>query len=392
MGSRSDEPRFVREALRKAKRLVVKIGSRVLRGEAERGVDPARIEVLAGEIAELRSEGREAVVVTSGAIACGVARLGLGRRPKDLPRLQAAAAAGQIGLMHLYESAFARRRLVAAQVLLTHGDMSDRRRYLNARATLRALLDFGAVPVVNENDTIATSEIRFGDNDNLSAEIAGLLEADLLVLLTDVEGLFDADPRRHPAARRIALIRDIAREADPFAGDSGPGGVGTGGMKTKIEAARRSARSGIPTLIADGHRHDAVTAALRGEELGTLFVPDSTPLPSRKRWIAQTLKPRGRVVVDPGAAAAIVERGKSLLPAGVKSVSGHFHRGDAVSVETAGGREIARGLANFDREELVRIAGRSTGEARAILGPVDEEVIHRDHLVVLKQAGGAHGG
>lgn len=386
-----DESPSERARLADARRIVVKIGSRVLCGERARpalskvegGVDEARLDALCEEVAALRAAGREALVVTSGAIACGIARLGLERRPSDLPRLQAAAAAGQIALMRLYEESLSRRGLTAAQILLTHADVADRRRYLNARATLRALLDLGAVPVVNENDTVATAEIKFGDNDNLSAEIAALVEADLLILLTDVEGLYDADPRTTPGARRIALVREVGREAAPFAGD-GDGAVGTGGMATKVAAAEKAARSGIRTVIAGGGRRDVVGAVLRGEDVGTLVLAHATPIAARKRWIAHTLKPKGRVVVDDGARAAIAERGKSLLPSGVREVGGAFQRGEPISVVDAAGHEVARGLSSYDSADLARIAGKRSEEAREILGFAYEEAIHRDDLVVLK--------
>jgi glutamate 5-kinase len=377
------EDRGERARLAESRRVVVKVGSRVLRGEAARGIDEARLDALCGEVAALRAAGREAIVVTSGAIACGLARLGLERRPGDLPRLQAAAAAGQIALMRLYEEALSRRGLTAAQVLLTHADAADRRRYLNARATLRALLDLQAVPVVNENDTVATAEIKFGDNDNLSAEIAGLVEADLLILLTDVEGLYDADPRTTPAARRVPLVRDVAREAAPFAG-KGDGAVGTGGMATKVAAAGKAACAGIRTVIADGRRRDIVAAVLRGEDVGTLVLADATPIAARKRWIAHTLKPRGRVVVDDGARVAVAERGKSLLPSGVRAVDGDFQRGEPISVVDEVGREFARGLSSYDSADLARIAGKRSEAAREILGFAYEEAIHRDDLVLLK--------
>ncbi len=380
-----------RARLREARRIVVKVGSRVLRGEpppggggatAPAGVDVSRIDDLCAEVAALRAEGREVLIVTSGAIACGVARLGLARRPRDLPRLQAAAAAGQIALMRLYEEALSRRGLRAAQVLVTHADFADRRRYLNAGATLRALLDLGAVPVVNENDTVATAEIRFGDNDNLSADVAALIAADLLVLLTDVEGLFDADPRRVPGARRVPLVSDVAREAAPLAG-AGDGSVGTGGMATKVLAAEKAAKSGIRTVIADGRRRDIVAAILRGEDVGTLVLASGTPEAARKRWIARTLRPKGRIAIDAGAAAALRERGKSLLPSGVRAVEGTFQRGEAVSIVDPEGREIARGLSSYDSADLARIAGKRTAEARALLGFVYEEAVHRDDLVLL---------
>lgn len=383
-----DENRRERARLTDCRRIVIKIGSRVLRGDAPAvpggggSVDASRIQALSDEVAALRATGREAIVVTSGAIACGVARLGLERRPSDLARLQAAAAAGQIALMRLYEEALFSRGLVAAQVLLTHADFADRKRYLNAGATLRALLDLRAVPVVNENDTVATAEIRFGDNDNLSAEIAGLVAADLLILLTDVEALFDADPRTHPGARRVPLVRDPEREALPLA-SAGDGEVGTGGMTSKVAAAAKAARSGIRTVIADGRRRDIVAAVLRGDDTGTLVLAFGTPEAARKRWIGFTLKPKGRLAIDEGARTAIAERQKSLLPSGVRAVEGAFQKGEAVSVVDPSGREVARGLSRYDAEDLARIAGKKTDEARAILGFVYEEAIHRDDLVLL---------
>ncbi len=377
------------------RRAVVKIGSRVLAGGQATGVDATRIAALADEVLSLAARGVETVVVSSGAIACGVRRLGLAERPDDLPRLQAAAAAGQIALMRLYEEAFSARGRVAAQVLLTHADVADRRRFLNARGTLRALLDLGAVPIVNENDTVATAEIRFGDNDNLSADVAAMVEADLLVLLTDVEGLHEADPRANPGARRVPVVRDVLREAAPKAGGTaagnGPGGgagggrVGTGGMATKVEAARKAAENGIATVVADGKRRDILEAIFRGDDVGTLFLPRAAPrrLPARKHWIAFTLKPRGALVVDDGARAAIVERGKSLLASGVRAVDGGFARGEAVAVRDAAGTEVARGLAAYDADDLRRIAGRRSDEIKSVLGFTYGEVVHRDDLVVL---------
>jgi glutamate 5-kinase len=370
----------------RARRFVVKVGSRVLLSR-DGGVDPGRVDVLCAEVAELAAAGFEPVVVTSGAIACGIDRLKLGARPTDLARLQAAAAAGQIALMHLYEEAFSRRGLVAAQVLLTHSDVADRRRYLNARATFRELIALKAIPVVNENDTVATREIRFGDNDALSAEVAALAGAELLILLTDVDALYDADPHNSEGrpARRIPIVRDVAREAAPFAG-GGDGRVGTGGMATKAEAARRAAAIGIPTIIADGRRHDILRSIFRGEDTGTLFLAGETPLTARKAWIANTLKPKGRLVVDAGAAEALVRRGKSLLPSGIRAVDGEFARGAPVSIADESGAELARGLVSYDAIDLARIAGRRSEDVARILGFAYGEAVHRDDLALMKAA------
>lgn len=370
----------------RARRFVVKVGSRVLLTK-DGGIDADRVDDLCAEVVELAEAGFEPVVVTSGAIACGIARLKLDGRPKELSRLQAAAAAGQIKLMQLYEESLGRRGRVAAQVLLTHNDVVDRRRYLNARATMRDLIEMKAIPIVNENDTVATREIRFGDNDALSAEVAALAGAELLILLTDVEALHDADPRATARegklpARRIPLVRDIALEAAPFATAS-DGRVGTGGMASKVEAARRAAAIGIPTIVADGRRPDILTAIFSGEDAGTLFLPRETPLNARKAWIANTLKPRGKVVVDAGAAEAMTRRGKSLLASGIRAVEGEFARGHPVSIVDEGGRELARGLVSYDATDLVRIAGRRSEEILRVLGFAYGEAVHRDDLAVL---------
>jgi glutamate 5-kinase len=373
--------------MRPGKRFVVKVGSRVLLDERG-GIDPDRIDELCGEVAALATQGFEPVIVTSGAIACGVDRLKLGSKPSDLARLQAAAAAGQIKLMQLYEDALARRGLVAAQVLLTHSDVVDRRRYLNARTTLRELIALRAIPIVNENDTVATREIRFGDNDALSAEVAALTAADLLILLTDVEGLFDRDPRDHAQARRIPVVQDIAREAIPVA-RGGDGRVGTGGMMTKVEAARRAGEAGVPAIIADGRRIDILASIFRGEDTGTLFVARDTPLNARKTWIANALKPKGKVVVDEGAEEALVQRGKSLLASGVRAVEGEFARGAPVSIVSEDGREVARGLISYDSAELVKVKGKRSEDVARALGYTYGEVVHRDDLAVFgARAGG----
>lgn len=365
-----------RERLSQAGRVVVKIGSRLI---AEQ---PGMIETLAAEVAALRAAGREALVVTSGAIALGVRRLGWTARPRDLPRLQAAAAAGQGHLMQRYDQALAAHGLCSAQVLLTHDDVRHRGRYLAARHALLALLAAGAVPVINENDTVSADEIKFGDNDRLAALCTSLVEADALVILTDVGGLYDGDPSRE-GARMIPLVRDIDREAVPVAGGAGSA-VGTGGMASKVEAARIAGRFGVLTVVTSGRLPLPVRAVLDGEERGTLFLPSQDRLQSRKHWIAYALKGRGRVLVDAGAARALREGGKSLLPSGVRGAEGDFSAGEAVAVCDPQGVEFARGLCGYDAAAVRSIAGKRTSDIEAILGYKDmDEVIHRDDLVLL---------
>jgi glutamate 5-kinase len=365
--------------MRNARRFVVKVGSRVLLAP-DGGVDIDRIEELCAEVAELAAAGYEPLIVTSGAIACGIERLRFPGRPTELAKLQAAAAAGQIVLMRIYEEALSRRGLVAAQVLLTHSDVVDRRRYINARTTFRELIALKAVPVVNENDTVATREIRFGDNDALSAEVAALAGAELLVILTDVAGLYDSDPRTNKNARHIAIVRD-PMQVQGYAG-RGDGRVGTGGMTTKVEAARRAAESGIPTIVADGRRHDILTAIFRGDDAGTLFLAKETPLSARKLWIANTLKPKGRLFIDPGAEEALVRRGKSLLPSGIRSVEGEFARGAPVSIVSERGHEIGRGLVSYDSADIARIKGLRSEDIAKAIGYVYDEAVHRDDLAI----------
>jgi glutamate 5-kinase len=356
--------------------VVVKIGSRlVAEGPAERAA------VLAAEARALRERGVELAIVSSGAIALGVAALGLPSRPRSLPQLQATAAVGQGRLMQVWERALSEAGLRSGQVLLTHDDVRSRARYLNARHTLTALMAFGAVPVINENDTVSVDEIKFGDNDRLAALVCSLVEADLLVVLTDVDGLHDADPRE--GGRLIREVRDIDREAAPVAGGTN-GSVGTGGMVSKVQAAKIAGRFGVPTVVTSGRSERPVCALLDGEERGTVFWPSVSRLQSRKHWIAYALKPCGQLVVDDGARRALVESGRSLLPSGITSVSGSFDAGEAVSVVDGAGREFARGLVAYAAGDLLRIRGRRTGELEAILGaPSVEEVIHRDDLVLL---------
>jgi glutamate 5-kinase len=366
--------------LRRVRRVVVKVGSNVLAGPS--GLRRERVRALAAEIATLAGAGRQVVVVSSGAVAAGAARLG--SRRSGIEWRQAAAAVGQIGLMAAYERAFAHHRRHVAQVLLTHADLADRRRYLNARHTLRTLLDLGVVPIVNENDTVAVEELRFGDNDNLSALTAALVEADLLVVLSDVAGLYTADPAFHPDATLISAARvddaAVARAAGPSRS-----GVGTGGMVSKLDAARKAAAAGIPTLIADGTRPGVLGALFDpGVEAGTWLLAEGDRLARRKHWIAYTLKPAGALEVDEGAERALEQRGRSLLPSGVRGVDGAFGVGDCVRLLGPDGREFARGLVNYGAAELERIKGAHTRDIERLLGyKGSDEVIHRDDLVLV---------
>jgi glutamate 5-kinase len=328
----------------------------------------------------------QAVIVTSGAIALGVARLNLSERPKTMPGLQAAAAVGQGRLIHVYERALAAHGLACGQVLLTHDDVRDRRRYLNARHALVELMRMGAVPVINENDTVSVDEIKFGDNDRLAALVTSIVEADALVILTDVAGLYDGDPAQ--GAKLIPEVRDIDAEARPIAGSTRAGGVGTGGMASKVEAARVAGKFGVITVVASGRLPRPVSTILdpgrEGAPEGTVFWPQVSRLQSRKHWIAYALRPAGALVVDAGAKRALVEGKKSLLPSGVKAVRGRFGTGESVSVVDDGGQEFARGLCGFDSDEMEQIAGKRSGELEPILGyRTVEEAIHRDDLVLL---------
>ena len=365
-----------RADLKSARRVVVKIGSRTLAEETDR-----RVATLAAEAKELRARNVDVVIVTSGAIALGWKRLGYPEKPKTIPGLQAAAAVGQGHLIHAYQRALAAHDLAAGQVLLTHDDVRNRRRYLNARLAFGELLARGAVPVVNENDTVSVDEIKFGDNDRLAALCTSLVEADALVILTDVDGLYDGDPRA--GATLIPEVRDIDREAVAVAGAS-TSGVGTGGMASKVQAAKIAARFGVVTVVASGRRERPVTSILDGVETGTVFWPSVDRLASRKHWIAYALKPAGTLVVDAGARRALVDGLKSLLPAGVKRVEGRFGSGDPVRVVDEAGAEFARGLVAFDAEEIEKIAGRRSADVAALVGyAAAEEVIHRDDLVLL---------
>jgi glutamate 5-kinase len=370
-----------RGALTKARRIVVKVGSNLVTAPGL-GSDPDRIERLAADVAAIRHD-REVALVSSGAIATGMARLALAERPRSIPEKQAAAAVGQSALMWQYEIAFKRYGIAVGQVLLTAQDIGDRTRYLNARNTLLALLGFGVVPVVNENDTVAVEEIKVGDNDNLSALVASLIEADLLVLLTDVGGLYTADPARQSGATKLDTVAEVTHEILAMAGTHGDG-VSVGGMATKLQAAQKAAASGVPMVIASGRERGVLARILSGETVGTYFVPKADRLGARKRWIAFAVPPQGRLMVDAGAARALTRQGRSLLPSGVTAVDGEFAAGDVVAVVDGESREFARGLVNFDAGELRRIRGAKTQEIEPRLGyrSVDE-VIHRDNLVIL---------
>lgn len=345
-----------------------------------------RLEQLTRQIADLVNAGREVVLVSSGAISAGMSRLGLTQPPATIPAQQAVAAIGQGLLMQVYEKLFAEYGHIVAQVLLTREDFTSRQRYLNSRNTFSELLQYGVIPIVNENDTVAVDEIKFGDNDTLSALVAALVGADLLLILSDVDGVYTADPRQDPTARLINTVEDI----DSLGVAAGGAGTdrGTGGMATKLQAARIATRSGVPMIIARGSCDNIIHAVLTAQPVGTLFVPEEAKLNSRKRWLAFYQRPRGRVVVDDGAAAALVKAGKSLLPIGVTRVEGSFRKGDLIAVTDLQGREIARGLSNYGADELSRIRGRRSREIEAVLGyKACDEVIHRDNLVICGNEG-----
>lgn len=368
--------------LKHAHRIVVKVGSSLVTAEG-RGLDHAALSRWAEQIAALTAQGKEVVLVSSGAIAEGIARLGWRKRPKAVNELQAAAAVGQMGLVQAYESIFRAHGLHAAQVLLTHEDLADRTRYLNARTTLRTLLELKVVPIINENDTVATDEIRLGDNDTLGALVTNLIEADCLVILTDQPGLYTADPRKNPEATLVMDAHASDPELERMAGGAGSS-VGTGGMLTKILAAKRAARSGAHTVICSGREDRVLLRLAMGEAIGSQLVARQAPLAARRQWLADHLQLRGALLLDAGAVRALVEDGKSLLPVGVKGVTGEFARGEVVAVVDGEGREIARGLVNYSAVEARRIAGKASSAIEAELGYMDEpELIHRDNLVVL---------
>jgi glutamate 5-kinase len=363
------------------RRWVIKIGSSLLTNDGQ-GLAAEALDGWVAQIAALRHEGREILLVSSGAVAEGMTRLGWKKRPNALHELQAAAAVGQMGLVQAYESRFQKFGLHTAQILLTHDDLADRQRYLNARSTMRTLLQLGVIPVVNENDTVTTDEIRFGDNDTLAALVANLIVADLLVVLTDQSGMYDGDPRSNADARLIAEA--AANDASLEAMAAGTGGsLGRGGMLTKVRAARLAARSGALTLIAPGRVPDILRRIAADEPIGTRLYPSSEPLAARKQWLAGQLQVRGRLILDAGAVRVLSSAGKSLLPVGVVAVSGEFGRGDLVACVNPDGVEIARGLVNYNAEESRRIIGQPSSRIQELLGYIDEpELIHRDNLVL----------
>ncbi len=372
----------MRDKVSGTQRWVVKIGSALLTADG-RGLDRAAMALWVEQMVALRAAGVELVLVSSGAVAAGMSSLGWSVRPSAIHELQAAAAVGQMGLVRAWESSFAEHGGRTAQVLLTHDDLSDRKRYLNARSTLRTLVDLGVVPVINENDTVVTDEIRFGDNDTLAALVANLVEADLLVILTDRDGMFDADPRNNPDAQLIFEARADDPSLDAVAGGTG-GALGCGGMQTKLRAARLAARSGAYTVIVGGLIERVLDRLKAGERLGTLLVPERGLLAARKQWLAGHLQTRGTLVLDAGAVRALTVDRKSLLPVGVREVRGSFRRGEMVVCVAPDGREVARGLVNYSAAEAQKIAGRSSGAIEQLLGYVDEsELVHRDNLILV---------
>jgi glutamate 5-kinase len=370
------------QVLTHAKRIVVKVGSSLV-ASRESGLKEDRLERLVDDIGAVKSTGRDVLVVSSGAIVSGIRKLGLSSYPKSLPLKQAAAAVGQSRLMWAYEKAFERLGITVAQILLTHQDLADRRRFLNARHTLTTLLTRGIVPIINENDTVSVEEIRFGDNDTLAAEVAHLVDADLLVILSDVDGVFTDDPKRNPAATLMPLIAEITEDIERRAGGSSKI-EGTGGMATKIQASKKVGAYGVATLIINGETAGLLGSIFDGAEAGTLILPRGRRLPSRKQWIAHTLRPKGQVVLDDGAVEALTRRGKSLLPSGITGISGQFEPGDAVMCLDSHGKELAKGLVNFSSATLALMKGLKTSEIQQHLGGQEyEEVIHRDNLVLL---------
>ena len=371
----------MRTKIRNAHRLVVKVGSALVTNDGK-GLDHAALADWARQIAELRQQGRQIALVSSGAIAAGIVRLGWAKRPHEMHKLQAAAAVGQAHLVEAYEEAFAKHGIHTAQILLTHDDLADRKRYLNARSTITTLLKLGIVPIINENDTVVTDEIKFGDNDTLGALVANLIEAEVLVILTDQDGLYTADPRKDPAATLIQEGQAEDTRYESMAGGAGTG-ISKGGMITKVRAAQRAARSGAHTLIVGGRQSDALLRAGSGETIGTLLHASSTPLQARKQWLADHLKESGTYVIDSGAANAL-RNGKSLLPVGIIDVKGAFERGAVVSCQLEDGTTLARGLSTYSSTEASKLRRQPTSAIESTLGYVCEaEAIHRDNLVIL---------
>ncbi|MCH7817335.1 MAG: glutamate 5-kinase [Proteobacteria bacterium] len=370
----------MRDKIKNAKRWVVKVGSSLVTNNGL-GLDQGAIENWASQLVAMQKSGLQVVLVSSGAVAEGVARLQLSRRPKQIHLQQAAAAVGQMGLIQAYESCFMRHGVHAAQILLSHEDLSDRTRYLNARSTLTTLLDMAVLPVVNENDTVATAELCFGDNDTLAALVANLINADVMVILTDQDGLFSADPRTNPDAQFIASAS--ANDSSLIAAAGTGTSLGRGGMLTKLSAARLAARSGTNTIIANGKEDQILNRLCQGEPLGTLLEADNEPVTARKQWLAGQLTLKGKLTLDAGAVKVLQKSGKSLLAVGIQAVSGQFSRGDVVACIDGAGKEIARGLVNYDIAEIEKLKGESSKKIELLLGYVgDDEIIHRDNLIL----------
>jgi glutamate 5-kinase len=367
--------------LQSGQRIVVKVGSSLVTNEG-RGLDRVAIDQWAQQLAALRTMGKQVVLVSSGAIAEGMKRLGWTQRPSDMHQLQAAAAVGQMGLVQVYESGFSKHGLQTAQILLTHEDLADRTRYLNARSTLLALLEHQVVPIINENDTVVTDEIKFGDNDTLGALVANLIDADALVILTDQKGLFTADPRNDPEAKLLSQVQAGDPTLESIAGGAGSS-IGKGGMITKVLAAKRAASSGAHTVVAWGREPQVLPRLAHGESIGTWFAAHTPRIAARKQWLADHLQVRGRLVLDAGAVKALRDDGKSLLPIGVADVQGEFERGEVVSCLDASGREVARGLVNYASTDARKIARKPSSAIESVLGFCEApELIHRSNLVI----------
>lgn len=371
----------MRSKVAESKRIVVKVGSALVTNNGA-GLDDAFILDIAKQISVIHQTSRQVILVSSGAIAAGLKRLGWAKRPNAIHALQAAAAVGQMGLAQSYETVFSQHGLKTAQILLTHDDLADRRRYLNAKSTLTTLLELDVIPIINENDTVVTDEIRFGDNDTLGALVANLVEAELLVILTDQKGLYSADPRQHPDAELIAEGDAEDKRFESMAGGAGSS-ISKGGMITKIRAAQRAAKSGAHTLIVSGRESNSLVRAANGESIGTFLKANTSPLAAHKQWLADHLRFAGSVMLDDGAVSAL-RSGKSLLPIGVREIHGEFERGAVISCMDTHGNEVARGLANYSSAEASKISGHPSQEIEQILGYLEEsELIHRDNLVLM---------
>jgi len=364
------------------KRVVIKVGSYIL-ASPDHTLNTEMIRNLVSQVAALKDEGMEIIIVSSGAIAAGIRQLGLPSVPQSMPKKQAAAAVGQSILIWEYERNFQEAGHQVAQVLLTHDDLATRRRFLNAKNTLEELLSFGVIPIINENDTVSVDEIKMGDNDLLSATVATMAQAQLLIVVSDVEGLYTGDPTRDKGARLLSEVEAITPEIEQAAGLP-TSDVGSGGMATKVQAAKSAGLMGIPTIIVSGRQPDVIRRALEGDQVGTFFIPNQDRLAARKHWLRYTLKPKGSITVDEGAMQAITKRGKSLLPSGIVKVEGRFEYGDAVSLQGLNGKEIGRGLSNYTLDELRKIQGHQTKDIEALLGyKYYDEVVHRDNLVLI---------